>query len=236
MGILYDEKAKYYDLLYSFKDYEAEAQKIMSIANKHKTSKGNTLLDVASGTGNHIKHFTKKYECTGVDLNKGILNEAKKNVPNATFIKADMTKMDLGKKFDVITCLFSSIGYVQNEKELQKTMQIFSNHLREGGVLIIEPWFTPNEFKEGTYLTTYDGDVEIARVIRSTKKGNKSVMDMHFLIGEGTNITRFNEPHEMTLFTNEQYLNALKKAGLSQTHDEEGITGRGLYICVNSKK
>lgn len=232
MTSIYDKKAKYYDLLYSFKDYEAEAKKVLGIVKKHKKSNQNTLLDVACGTGKHLKYFTKQYECTGIDLYQGILNIAKKNIPDAKFEQADMTAMQLGKKFDVITCLFSSIGYANNKKLLQKTIQNFSNHLKKGGVLIIEPWLRPSEFKPGTYLTTYDEDVKIARIIRSTKKGNKSVMDMHFLIGEGTDISSFTEKHEMGLFSNKTYIDVLKTANLHPTHDKKGITGRGLFISV----
>lgn len=36
--------AKYYDLLYSFKDYKSESIKIKSLVDKHKKSQDNDLL------------------------------------------------------------------------------------------------------------------------------------------------------------------------------------------------
>ena len=52
--LLFTKLAKYYDFIYGFKNYEEEAQEIKSLIEKLKTSKGNSLLDVACGTGKHI--------------------------------------------------------------------------------------------------------------------------------------------------------------------------------------
>ena len=43
-----------------------------------------------------------------------------------------MIDMDLGKKFDVITCLFSSIGYVKTYSNLEQTARaLFSWILKD---------------------------------------------------------------------------------------------------------
>ncbi len=45
--ILYTDLARYYDLIYSWKDYQKEAATIRRLIAKHKRSKGNDLLEVA---------------------------------------------------------------------------------------------------------------------------------------------------------------------------------------------
>ncbi len=57
-----------------------------------------------------------------------------------------MLDFELGKQFDVVTCLFSSIGYVQTVPNLRRAIQNMSDHLKPGGVLMIEPWFSRTQF------------------------------------------------------------------------------------------
>ncbi|MFC1853806.1 hypothetical protein ACFL27_26785 [candidate division CSSED10-310 bacterium] len=48
----------------------------------------------------------------------------------------------MGKTYDVITCLFSSIGYVKTLSKLNQTVACMDHHLLPGGHLIFEPWLT----------------------------------------------------------------------------------------------
>lgn len=147
--MLYRELAKYYDLIYSFKDYKKEAVRIKAIISKYKKSEGKALLDVACGTGHHLEYLKDEFSCMGVDISNEILKVARKNIEGVVFEQADMTKLNLGKRFDVITCLFSSIGYVKTYTNLRRTIQSFAKHLKKGGVVLIEPWFTKSTFIEG---------------------------------------------------------------------------------------
>ncbi|TSA50235.1 class I SAM-dependent methyltransferase, partial [archaeon] len=65
---------------------------------------------MACGTGKHIEYLKDQFEIEGLDISREMLEIAHVRNPNVTFHQADMTDFDLGKKFDVITCLFSAIG------------------------------------------------------------------------------------------------------------------------------
>ena len=119
-----------------------QTKKIIELINKHKKSKGKELLDVACGTGTHISLLKKKFNCTGVDLNEDMLRVARKKVRGVVFRKADMASFSLNKKFDVITCLFSAIGHLKTDRQIERAIESFSRHLKQGGVLVIEPWIT----------------------------------------------------------------------------------------------
>ena len=82
------------------------------------------MLEVASGTGKHIQYFKGSFSILATDISPAMLSIAKKNNSDVTFKQADMTQLNLGKNFDVILCLFSSIGYVKNYPDLTKTIQI----------------------------------------------------------------------------------------------------------------
>lgn len=173
---IYRKLAKYYDLIYWWKDYKAEATQIKKLIFKYKGSKGKDLLDVACGSGKHLQCLKDSFSCVGIDINPGMLGIAKKNVKGVIFKKGSMITFNLNKQFDVITCLFSSIGYVKNYTNLKKTIQNFAKHLKTGGVVIIEPWFTKSTYKVGQpHMTTYDGkDIKIARLSVSKIERNIS--------------------------------------------------------------
>ena len=234
--ILYGELAGYYDFLYSFKDYEKEALRIKKLIAKYKKSKGNELLDVARGTGHHLEHLKEDFSCTGVDINEEILNVARKNVEGVVFKRADMITFNLDKKFDVITCLFSSIGYVKTYSNLRRTIRNLAEHLRTGGVALIEPWFTKSAYKSGSpYMTTYDGkNIKIARLNVSEIRGGISVMDMHYLIAEKDGcVKHFVDRHELGLFEVSKTIKFMKDAGLQSRFLKNGLLkDRGLYVGI----
>ncbi|MFQ6088929.1 MAG: class I SAM-dependent DNA methyltransferase [Candidatus Methanofastidiosia archaeon] len=234
--MLYRELAKYYDLIYCWKDYEKEANQIKKLISKYKKSDGNELLDVACGTGHHLKFLKDSFSCTGVDINEEILNVARKNVRGVFFKKADMITLNLNKKFDVITCLFSSIGYVKNYFNLRKTIQNFAKHLKRGGVLIIEPWFTKSVYRVGSvHMETYDGkDIKIARLNVSKIEENVSVMNMHYLIAEkNKDVKHFVDRHELGLFEIDKTLEFMKEAGFQAKFLKNGLMkDRGIYIGI----
>src|ERR1039457_3545618 len=144
--ILYTDLARYYDLIYSWKDYQKEAATIQRLIARYKRSKGKDLLEVACGTGRHIQYLKDKFHVLGTDISAGMLGVARQNVKGMHFQRADMVTLNLGKEFDVILCLFSSIGYVKTSADLKRTLQNFGRHLKKGGVVIIEPWLTKETF------------------------------------------------------------------------------------------
>ena len=103
---MYKKLAKYYDLIYSFKDYKAEVKRIKEIIEKYKKSSGNKLLDVGCGTGKHLEYLKDDFSCTGCDINNEMLEIAKTDVNGVIFTQADMINLDLKNKFDIILCLF----------------------------------------------------------------------------------------------------------------------------------
>ena len=107
-----------------------------------------------------------------------------------------------------------------------------SRHLLPGGVLLVEPWFTSEQWHVG-HISTIEvkkPDIRIFRMSHSGKKGKISLLGFQYLIGTAKGIQHITEHHEFGLFSVEEYMNAFKKSGLNVTHDIEGVDGRGLYI------
>ena len=68
-----------------------------------------TLLDVACGTGRHLEHLSRQFDCTGIDLDDEMLAIAEDRVPAVALHNGDMRDFTLDTRFHVATCLFSSI-------------------------------------------------------------------------------------------------------------------------------
>ncbi len=237
---MFRKSADIYDAIYlnMGKDYAAETKKINAFVHRYKKIRGNRLLDVACGTGLHIKHLRHNYQVEGLEFDRGMLKIARQNFPDIIFHHGDMLDFKLRRRFDVITCLFSSIGYVRTIPRLNQAIQNMSNHLKASGILIVEPWFPPEDWQAGTmHLTVVDQpNQKIVRINVSGLKGKISFLNFHYLVATAKGVKYFYERHELGLFTHEEYQQAFHHAGLNVRHDQVGVDGRGLYIASESKK
>ena len=235
---MYNRSATIYDAIYRSqgKDYAGEAQKLRTLIKQYKLSAGNSLLDVACGTGNHLAYLKQNFKVEGLDNSEEMLIAAKDKFPDIDFIYADMVDFKTEYTFDVITCLFSAIGYVQTLPRLFQAIKTMTNHLLPGGIIVVEPWFSPGNLDTGKVHATFVDEPEpkIARMNINRVEDNISYLDFHYLVATPRGTENFAEIHSLGLFTDTEYLQAFKDAKLKVIHDEEGLDGRGLYIGIKS--
>jgi len=233
---MFTNSAHIYDAVYSFKDYEAESRRLRELVEERSPGAA-TLLDVACGTGKHLEQLRAWYEVSGVDLDPQLLEIAQERLEGVELQEGDMSSFSLGRAFDVVTCLFSSIGYVGTVERLNGAVATMATHLNPGGVLIVEPWLTPEVWEaDRPHLLSVDQpDLKIARMTISGREGRLAIMNFEYLIGTPAGIQAFSERHEAALFTDDEYRQAFAAAGLSVEHDPEGLIGRGLYIAQRER-
>ncbi|TMF13297.1 MAG: class I SAM-dependent methyltransferase, partial [Chloroflexi bacterium] len=135
--LMYARSARIYDLLYTgtrIKDYATEADVLHALIQRvHPGAR--TLLDVACGTGAHLACLRERYDVAGTDVSPEMLAVARERLGDDVPLEvADMRTLHLGRRFDAVTCLFSSIGYVLDSDGLRQTMRRFADHLNVGGV------------------------------------------------------------------------------------------------------
>jgi len=228
---MYGASARVYDLLYEKglgKDYAAEAELVASLLPP--TTR--TVLDVACGTGQHLRHLATRFDAMGVDLSPEMVEIARQRCPGVPVEVGDMTALDLGRSFDAVVCLFSSIGYVRTEERLRAAIASMARHLAPGGVLLVEPWLTPDAWDEGHLhaLTVDEPDIKVCRMSVSRSEDGCSVLDLHHLVATAAGVEHVVETHVLGLFTLEQYAAAFEAAGLLDVaaQAEGGPMGRGL--------
>ena len=130
----------YYHTLYKNRD-EKEAQVFIdNLIDYLQIPKGSKLIDIACGKGRHAKYFNKKgMDVVGVDLSQNSINTAKKDEnKNLQFSAHDMRENYQENAFDVVTNLFTSFGYFEDNKDEQKAINAMASNLKKEGILIID--------------------------------------------------------------------------------------------------
>ena len=232
----YARAARAYDLFYLEKDYEAEAGAVVALAEQYSPG-ARSLLDVGCGTGAHLAHLSKRYSrVAGVDASAAMLDEARHSYPTIDFHDGDMRTFALAERFDVVTCLFSAVGYMTTEPDLDAAIANMAAHLAPGGVLLVEGWITPDAFlpDHASAHSAVGDDTAVARVMISRRHGDISIIDAQYVIATLDGIEHVVEEHRLGLFTFEQYRAAVERAGLRYAR-EEGLTGRGLHVGVEQE-
>lgn len=227
-----------YDTIYGGrgKNYRSES----AVVTRHVRSRrpeAVSILDVGCGTGGHLRHFAEDFaEVEGVDLAEGMLAVARRELPGIPVRTGDMRSFDLGRRYDAVVSLFSAVGNLVGQDELDATLATFARHLVPGGVVVVEPWWFPENFTPnhiGGSVTTVSGRT-VARVSHTVRDSEAaSRMDVHYVIGEaGKGVQHFSDTHVMALYPREAYEKAFTRAGLTAEYVTGEYAGNGLFIGV----
>lgn len=234
----YANIATVYDQVYlqRGKDYQAEADLVADLVIS-RNPRATALLDVACGTGLHLEPLARRFfDVEGLELSAEMREAAEQRLENTIIHSGDMRNFELDRKFDAVTCLFSSIGHMANVDELGKTVGTMAKHLRSGGVLVIEPWWFPETFAPGyvgSDISTVDGRT-VARVSYSWQYRSASIVTVHFTVADVRGISHFVDEHTITLFDREVYEGAFRMAGLDVDYLSEGPSDRGVFVGVKA--
>lgn len=131
---LYTDLSGYYNLLCAGIDYRAQSSAAHRL-NQLFGNPGNRHLDLACGTGPHIRHFLDwGYHCTGLDINPPMLEQARNRCPQAQFMAQDMCGFTLPEPVDLVTCFLYSIHYCDGLAKLNACIESVYHALKPGGV------------------------------------------------------------------------------------------------------
>lgn len=232
---MYGRRAWLYDLIYSNKDYAAESRALHQLLAEHGVEDGAAVLEAACGTGNYLEHLHKYYDAAGFDLSAEMVAIARAKLPDAKLFTADMVDFTTARPYDALLCLFSSISYVDSLGKLTQTAQTFGRALRPGGVVIVEPWVGPDDYKEGRpSMKTYaDDTIKVCRQFVGQREGRRATLEFHWLVAQREReVDYFTEKLVAYLYTVDEYRAAFEAAGFAVSYDPEGLNGRGLFVGV----
>lgn len=232
--LMFHELAPYYDALVGAKEYGRESRHLERLARRLGRSRGRCWLDVGCGTGQHLSFLQRHYTVTGLDASREMLRVARRRLPGVRLVLGDMREFHLDRTFDVVSCLYSAIGHLSSEREIATAFANFARHLAPGGVALVEPWIEPVDFRAGSVhlLSRTTPSVSVARMAYSARRGARSRVQYHYLIGKtGAGVRHFQEVVTGLLVPRDRLLRSLEHAGLRARFLPKGLTaGRGLLV------
>jgi SAM-dependent methyltransferase len=200
---------------------------------------GSDVLDLCCGTGHLAAALCERgYRVTGLDGSTAMLKFARRNAPEAEFIRADAREFRLPDRFQAVIATFDSLNHVMTLAEL---MQVFRNvhaALLPGGVFLFDLNMEDEAEQLGQTLEMIEDDHVC--VVRGSYDGEtrlkKYELTMFRLLTGNWQRTDLNLWQRY--YTEVEILTALADAGFKQvkTYDarrEFGMTlsdGRMFYL------
>ena len=231
----YERSAVWYDRIYGDKAYRREAKSVARLIDRCRPG-AQTFLEVGCGTGGHLMFLRERLRCEGMDLSESMLAQARDKLPEMRFVRADMRDFDMGKRYDVVASLFSGIGYVRSLAELRAAIACMARHLNPGGLLIVEPWFSREQWSPGIHggVMVDEPGLKIVRLVVSETRGDFAVTPMHHLVATPKGMEHFVEHHELLLAEPEEYKAAFAAAGLRDVRHDPHVLTRGTWLGLGA--
>ncbi len=203
-----------------------------------------SVLDLCCGTGQLSNLLTNRgYQVTGIDSSDAMIQFARRNAPNATFVVQDARQFCYPESYDAIVSTYDSLNFITIQEELIDVFQNVISSLKPGG------WFLFDLNTESGYLDHWeDGTFEV-------------VEDDHVcIVHSNYDVEQRSAQFDVTIFrlhdvwqrsdlsliqrcySEEQVTRALEIAGFENIlvhgyHDETGLTElnteseRAYFIC-----
>ncbi|MEV6694561.1 class I SAM-dependent methyltransferase [Micromonospora sp. NPDC051196] len=211
------DHAELYDIVFRSrgKDFNAEAEEHTRLI-RSRLPAARTLLDVACGTGAHLETFAKLFDrVEGLELTPAMRDVATRRLPGVTVHPGNMVDFDLGRTYDAVVCIGNAVASVATAQELSAAIGRMAAHLVPGGVLLIEPWWFPDNFIDG-YISTHlaeEKDRVISRISVSTRQGDRSRIEINSVVADASGLKGFTDVLSVGLFTQDEYEQAFRDAG-----------------------
>jgi SAM-dependent methyltransferase len=131
----YDAFAPFYDAVQG--DRAEHAAYLRGLIERHYPT-GRRVLELACGTGSVLAQLAGDFELTGVDRSREMLARARKKVPAARLVEADMTEVRLGETFDVVLCVYDSLNHLVTFRQWEAVFARAREHLDPGGIFVFD--------------------------------------------------------------------------------------------------
>ncbi|NJM72936.1 MAG: class I SAM-dependent methyltransferase [Scytonema sp. RU_4_4] len=240
---IFNNYARYYDILYRDKDYVGETKFIQQLIKTYKQDARN-ILDLGCGTGTHSVLLAQQgYQIQGVDISKEMLQKAFASLSQLPpdiasrlkFFHGDIRQVRLNQTFDVILSLFHVISYQTTNEDLLTAFATVKEHLKLGGIFIFDVWYGPAVLSDRPTVRVKrleDEEIKVTRLAEPVIYPNENLVDVNYQIfiqdkSSGA-VEEIQETHQMRYLFKPELDMLLKDVGLKMINDMEWMSGRKL--------
>lgn len=221
----YTEFAAIYDAVMRDVRYDLWADYVEELCSRHGLEP-RTVLDVACGTGGSTLPFaTRGYRVAGVDASAAMLDIARAKAEahglGVEFARQDMRdlrpeELSTGPEFDLVICLYDSINYVTDPREMVAVLRGVRRALRPGGLFIFDSNAARrlSQMTEATLVMEGPGWVFIERNEYDPTTLMWEIRVTGFVRTQRGLWRRFTETHRERSYTEREMRRLLERAGL----------------------
>jgi SAM-dependent methyltransferase len=192
----YGQFAAFYDVVMD--DPEPRAARVNDAIDRYRPDAA-SLLELGCGTGSILARLTTGAALTGLDRSPEMLAVAARKVPGAHLVEGDMRSFDLGRRFDVIACVFDSINHLLDVASWTSLIAAVRRHLSDGGLFIVDV-NTVGELRrlgdEPPWVYDFDGGTAIIDVSFALDDDGLGLSDWDIRVFERIDGTRYELHHE----------------------------------------
>jgi len=176
--------------IYKHRD-DKDAENLLSLIwNNVNCKKVNRALDIACGPGRHsIKMAEKGIKVTAFDISINLLRIGKEIADNLSlevdFFCGDIRKPCLKINFDLVTNLFTSFGYFENDKENFALFTDAYDYLNKDGCFCLD-YFNINYLKNNIVPITCTEKNGRKVIQKRMITGSRVIKEIEISIGEMT--------------------------------------------------
>ena len=222
----------YYDLFYSDKNYEKEANYIHEKLLKYNVS-CKTILELGCGTGKHALTLSKLgYKIVGIEQSKSMINSAQK-IKNFECREGDIRTIKIKEKFDSVISLFHVISYQVTNESLQDVFRTAYSVLKKNGLFLFDVWYAPAVIHQKPELRIKKISTKthtITRIADPELLVNNNQVNVKYTFYDFKNISNkfkiTEEVHPMRFFSIPELDFFANKAGFNIIETQELITGK----------
>lgn len=137
MNNLYKKYAEVYEMMYhTFINYNEEYD---FYSGKLKKYNCHSLFEPGCGTGSLANRFIKTgFDYTGLDLNKAMLEIARRKNPGVDFFETDMRNFQLPEKKQACIIAGRTTSYLLTDMDVMDSFRSINTNLQDGGIVCFD--------------------------------------------------------------------------------------------------
>ncbi|MEZ8302883.1 class I SAM-dependent methyltransferase [Vibrio splendidus] len=210
---LYTDLSGYYDLMCVDIDYQAQSNCVRRLHQIFGNG-GKTHLDLACGTGPHVRHFIDfGYQSNGLDLNAPMLDIAQVRCPEANFSEQNMSSFEVAEPLDLITCFLYSIHYNDGFEKLKECVESVHRALKPEGIFcfnVVDKDKISNDLFVRHTTNLEQDDFTFSSGWYYSGKGDKQTLKLSIEKKTAGETQVWNDEHPMVAFSFKELIEILK--------------------------